>query len=217
MQAFSMDNIVFRTIGKIVDIIWINLLTVICSLPVVTAGAAITAMFYNLLRMADNDEGALTRGFFSAFRENFKSATKVWLCELAAFVVLGYNLFLIRQGVMDGYGMLESISKAVILLILAVLIIFTIYVFCLMARYENSLKGTVKNAALVAVAFFPKSLMMLVLSLFPLALTMLHDYFLYFWFLYGLAVPGYLIAMLMRDVLGKLHPEEREEEEYELE
>ncbi len=210
MGAFSMDNIVFRTIGKIVDIVWINLLTVICSLPVVTAGAAITAMFYNLIRMADDDEGALTRGFFRTFKENFKSATKIWVCELIAFLVLGYNLFLIRRGVLDGYGLLKLVSGVVIMLLLCALIIFSIYVFSLLARYENTLKKTVQNAGLLAVAFFPRSLSMLIIMFFPVALMTLSNYFLYFWFVYGLAFPGYLVAMQMLRIFRKTLPVEEE-------
>lgn len=212
MQAFSMDNIVFRTIGKIVDLVYINFLTLICSLPVITAGAAITAMYYNLLRMAEDDEGALTRGFFKAFRENFKKATKVWICMLGIFMVLGSNLYIIRRGILDNYGSLRTISLGAILLLLALTLMLGIYIFSLIARYENTLKHTIKNACLLSVAFFPRSLCMVVILFFPIALMTLSNYFLWFWFLYGLAFPGYFVSMLMVRVLRKVSESENEEE-----
>lgn len=198
-----MDNVVFRTIGKLVDLVWINLLTLVCALPVITAGASFTSMQYLLLRMAENDQGALTRGFFQAFRKNFKNATVVWLGALVVLAVYAYNLWLARQGVLDGLGVFGKISMGVIVLILAAVIMILNYYFALTARYENSVKGTLKNAALLTVAFLPRSLCMLVLMLFPLALTFLSDYFFWLWGLYGLAYPGYLIARLMIGVFRK--------------
>lgn len=192
-----MDNVVFRTVGKIVDLIWINILTLLCALPVVTAGASFTAMYYLLLRMADNDQGALTRGFFRAFKENFKNSTKVWICALVVLVVYAYNLYLLHAGVMDRYGDLKKVSLGLIMLILFFVIMLLNYIFALFARYDKGVRQTVKNAALLSFAFFPKSVCMVVIVFFPLALTLLSDYFFWLWFLYGIAFPGYFISLLM--------------------
>ncbi len=202
-HLFSMDNLFFRTVGKLVDLIWVNILTLICALPVVTAGASFSAMYYLLLRMAENDQGALTRGFFRAFRENFKKATKVWLCDLVIIAVYLYNFYLLREGILDGYGMMKKISLVLIVAILLLTVMVSNYIFALLARYENELKQTVKNAFLLSFAFFPRSLCMVVIMLFPLALTMLSNYFFWLWGLYGLAYPGYVIAMLMVAVFRK--------------
>ena len=214
-HLFSMDNIFFRTVGKLVDLIWVNILTLLCALPVVTAGASFSAMYYLLLRMAEDDQGALTRGFFRAFRENFKSATKVWLCDLGIMFVYLYNLYLLRQGILDGYGVVKKVSLVLIVAILFLTVMVSNYIFALLARYENGLRQTVKNAFLLSVAFFPRSLCMVVIMLFPLALTLLSDYFFWLWGLYGLAYPGYVIAMLMVAVFRKTEKGQREEEEEE--
>ena len=204
-----MDNVVFRTIGKLVDLIWINLLTLVCALPVVTAGASFTSMQYLLLRMAENDGGALTRGFFRAFRRNFKNATGVWLVGLVVLALYGYELWLLRQGIMDGFGALNKVMVGLVSLILAATVMVLNYYFALLARYDQGWKQTLKNAALLTVGFLPRSLCMAVLMLFPLALMMLSDYFFWLWFLYGLSYPGYLIAKLLLGVFRKT--EERHE------
>mgnify|MGYP003516477428 FL=1 len=54
MNFFSMDNAFFRIVGKMVDLIWLNVLTVICCIPVITAGASLTAMYYVELKVVDN-------------------------------------------------------------------------------------------------------------------------------------------------------------------
>lgn len=198
-----MDNVVFRTIGKLVDLIWINLLTLVCALPVVTAGASFTSMQYLLLRMAENDSGALTRGFFRAFRNNFKNATVIWLMGLAVLAAYGYELWLLHQGVMEAFGVLNKVVLGLISLILLAAVMVLNYCFALLARYDRGWKQTLKNAALLMVGFLPKSLCMAVLMLFPLALMLLSDYFFWLWFLYGLSYPGYLIARLMLTVFRK--------------
>lgn len=203
MNIFNLDNPFFRAVSKLVDLIWVNILTLICSLPVITAGASFTAMHYLLLRMAENDQGALTSGFFRAFRENFKKATKVWIGILLIALIYLYNMYLLRAGILDGMGSIKKISLGLITVILFLLIMVSNYIFALLARYENSLKETIKNACLLSFAFFPRSLCMVVIWFFPIALMMLSDYFLWLWFLYGLAFPGYLIAMLMVGVFRK--------------
>ncbi len=208
-HLFNMDNPLFRTIGKLADLVWVNVLTLLCALPVVTAGASFSAMYYLLLRMAENDQGALTRGFFRAFRENFRNATKAWLVELAVLALYLYNLYLLRAGILDGYGALKDLSFALIVVILFLTVVVGNYIFALLARYENGLRKTVKNAFLLMFAFFPRSLCMGIIMLFPLALMMLSNYFFWLWCLYGLAYPGYVIAMLMVAIFRRTEKTER--------
>ena len=198
-----MDNPVFRTIGKMVDLVWINILTLICALPIFTAGASFSAMFYLLLEMAENRPGQLTGRFLQAFRTNFKNATKVWLAALVVIAVYAYNLYLLNAGIMDGYGDIKKISLAIIAVILFALIMLLIYTFALLARFDNGVKATLKNAAMLSIAFFPRSFCMTVIAFFPLALMTLSNYFFWLWFLYGFAFPGYLISMLMVRVFRK--------------
>ena len=72
MYIFSMDNPFFQFIGKLVDLVWLNILTLVCCLPVFTAGAALSAMYSVLIKMALKEEGVITKPFFRAFKENLK-------------------------------------------------------------------------------------------------------------------------------------------------
>ena len=100
MNFFSMDNLFFRTVGKLVDLVWLNILTLVFALPVVTIGASFSAMYSVLLKLVRNEEGSITAGFFNAFKNNFKSSTLTWLVALPILLVCGANLWLLRQGVM---------------------------------------------------------------------------------------------------------------------
>ena len=82
-RFFDLDNVVWRTIDKIGKIFLLNLLWLICSLPVFTIGASTTALIYTSMKLSDN-EGYWHQNFFSSFKENFKQATALFFIYLAA-------------------------------------------------------------------------------------------------------------------------------------
>lgn len=203
MQIFSMDNAFFRFMGRLTDLVWINILTLICCLPVVTAGAAISAMYKVLIKMAMEDAGGLTRMYFGALKSNFKQATKIWLPTLLVLLVMMSNAWILHQGIFDGNQVLLTATGISIGVITIIIVLFQIYAFSLIAFFENTVKQTAKNALLLMLAYFPRSICMLVILLFPLALMMLSDWFFFLWGLYGLSVPGYINAMLLGRIFRK--------------
>lgn len=80
---FNYDNPVWRFIGKFGDLIILNVLWFVCSIPIFTIGASTTAVYYVTLKLARNDDGYTIRSFFKSFKENFKQATIIWLIMLA--------------------------------------------------------------------------------------------------------------------------------------
>ena len=82
------DNPVVNGIGRIADFVVLNLLWVLCSIPIITIGASTTALYTVMLKIVKNEEGYLVKGFFKAFRENFKQSTVIWLVFLALGIVL---------------------------------------------------------------------------------------------------------------------------------
>ena len=66
------ESPIMQFITKIAHSAYLNVLWFVCCLPIVTAGASTTALFYVTLKMAKNEEGNITKSFFRAFRENFR-------------------------------------------------------------------------------------------------------------------------------------------------
>ncbi|MDD3662801.1 MAG: DUF624 domain-containing protein [Candidatus Pacebacteria bacterium] len=198
-----MDNVFFRTISKIVDLFWLNLLTLICCLPVITAGTALTAMYQVLFRIKSNQEGYITRDFFHAFRQNFKKTTFVWSAVLLILLFYWIDLSVLRSYMTDTYQTLGTVIKIGISIIMMVLFMGLSYFFPLSARYENKTRTTVKNAYLFACAYFPQTLCMMLIYIFPFALMMLSNYFILFWFLFGLSFPGYCCCSLLTGIFGR--------------
>ena len=62
-------------LNKVTDLLILNLVTLLLCLPVITAGAALTAMHYVLLKMVRGEEGYIVKSFFRAFKREFRQAT----------------------------------------------------------------------------------------------------------------------------------------------
>ena len=67
MKFLNLDSPLMQGLGKMADLMWLNVLTLICCLPIVTIGASLTAMNYMALKIARNEECYITRGFFKSF------------------------------------------------------------------------------------------------------------------------------------------------------
>lgn len=98
-------------------------------------------------------------------------------------------------------------------IIVAVLIMFLTYYFSLISRYENSVNIYIKNALFMMVAYFPRSICMLMIWIFPLAIMRFSPAFLLLWPLYGLSLPGYVSSMLLGRLFVKTEKNGAEEEE----
>ena len=91
-RFFSMDNKFFTFMNKVADLCILNIICLVCCIPIVTAGASITAMYYVTLKMVRNEEAYIVRSFFKSFKDNFKQATIINLIMIAVGVVLYLDL-----------------------------------------------------------------------------------------------------------------------------
>lgn len=145
------DNPVMQFITKIVYSVYLNVLWFICCIPVVTAGAATTALYYVTLKMAKNEEGGITKSFFKAFKENFKQSTIVWLILLALGIVLGIDGYVLWH--MRFENAFWTIITAIFLVAAAAYLIVVMYIFPLMARFENTIFAMFKNSLFIGMRF----------------------------------------------------------------
>ena len=82
MKIFVLDSPLMRALTIISDLLWLNVLTVICCIPIVTIGASVTALHYLSLKIVRGEENHLTATFLRVFKENFKQSTLIWLIIL---------------------------------------------------------------------------------------------------------------------------------------
>ena len=116
-RIFGLESPFMNFLNRVADLIWLNILTMICCIPVVTIGASLTAMNYVLLKMAKNEEGYITKAFFKSFKQNFKQATLILLIQLVIYGILVGDLFIFRYASMDFPGWLQIAVIAVGILV----------------------------------------------------------------------------------------------------
>lgn len=150
-EFFNPDNPIMRFITKIANSVYLNILWLICSLPIVTIGASTTSLFYVTLKMAKNEEGCLTAAFFRSFKENFRQATKIWLILLAAGMVFALDGYIFYH--MRFENALWTIGTAIFLVALAAYTIILMYIFPLLARFDNTIGAMFKNSIFIGMRF----------------------------------------------------------------
>ena len=171
-RFFNMDNKFFVFMGRVADLLLLNFLCILCCIPVVTAGASITALYYVTLKMARDEESYIARSFFHSFKQNFKQATIINIIMLLTAAVLFIDLRIARVGSGAMYKGLFSLFIAFALIYAMILL----YIYPILSKFFNSVKNTFVNAFLMSVRHLPLTLLMLVISASPLLLMWLFAY-----------------------------------------
>ena len=160
-NLFNYDSPFMTGLAKFYRLILLDALWIVFSLPVITAGASLTAAYYTIQTNLKHNRGYVWSCFWDSFRENFGPATKLWLMFLGAEAVLAADIGVLRYLREAGHGVF---GLDVLLTVMAALVLtYAVWVFAYVARFENSLRATLKNAALLAVLNPGRSLLVLAL------------------------------------------------------
>lgn len=209
------ENPVVQGIGRIVDFIILNLLWLVCSIPIITIGASTTALYTVTLKLVKNEEGYIVRGFLKAFKENLKQSTVIWLIFLLADIILIVDLSAMR--LMSGN--IASFFRILLLIMGCMLLSAMIYAFGLQARFVNTVKNTVKNAVILVFAKLPYTVLLIVVTIVPVIITFWTTRTLMIgftiWMFVGVALVACLQSWIMRKVFDQLGEPEKAEEETE--
>lgn len=92
-SLFDPNSAFFRGMERVWTLVVLNVLWVLCSLPVVTIGPSTAALYQVLGKVIQGEDSHTARKFFAAWRENFKCALLVWLPMLAVLVLCGFDLY----------------------------------------------------------------------------------------------------------------------------
>ena len=194
---FHPDGVFARYGAKLWDMMWLNVLTVISSLPVFTAGAAMTAMHYVLLRIFRGEEGAITAAFFKAFRENFRQSTAIGLIFAAAAYLL-----ILSAGIAVALAM--GWIRYLLIAVLVLVVCAWNWSFVFQARYRNTVSGTVRYSFLALAAHPVRSVVMAALFVLPVAAVLLAPKNLILVLMAGFTLPGFVQVFLYNKVLIRL-------------
>lgn len=149
MKFFSYDSKFSQLLLRLAYSCYLNLLWVVCSIPIITLGASTTALYYVTLKLANGNEGMITQQFFRAFRENFRQSTTLWLILLGVGLLLGgdgYILYHLRGSSTGSAAVIWTLMLALVIVAAIAYAIVISYVFPLVASVVNTNRAMLKNA-----------------------------------------------------------------------
>ncbi len=199
-KIIDIDSPFVRTVNKITDLVVLNLWTLLCSIPIFTIGASFSAAHYVALKMRRNEEGYTTREFFKAFKQNFKKATLIWLIILFIIIVLALDFYIIRNTDLG----IPKIVQGVIMVVAALLACTVMWVFPLQAKFENTVRQTIKNAFSLSMIQAPRTVLMIVMHALPFVLCFSIYQILPLYLFFGFSLPIYVSAMLYNKMFTRL-------------
>lgn len=207
------DNPIMRGMGRIADFIILNLLWIVCSIPIITIGASTTALYTVMLKLVKNEEGYIAKGFLKAFKENFKQSTIMWVIFLLLGIIFVIDFVSIRLMPNTVGGILQMFFLFMGVLLIA----WMVYAFALQARFVNTVKNTMKNALILVFAKLPFSILLIIITIGPVLATFLTFQTLAIgimvWFFVGISLVAWLNSLLLRIVFRKLEESGEQESE----
>ena len=214
---FNYDNPFWRFIGKFCDVMILNVLWVLCSIPVVTMGASTTAVYYVTLKLVRDEEGPTIRSFFKSFKENFRQATIIWLIMLAAGSLLGFDLYFFLA-IQRTASALRTVMLAVFGGFLMVYLLVLMLVFPLQARFYNPVKRTLFNAFFMSVRHIGHTLGMILMdTLLVMAAVFVLPMLQALLFLFGFPLFAFLNSYVIVGIFDRYMPKEGEGRDHPLE
>ena len=160
------ENPIFSFLSRLVDLMLLNLLTVICCIPIITIGASITAAHYTALKL-HRGEGYVWKNFRESFKENFKQSTVIWLI-FAVYFVLEYLAYItLSTGGMEMAQAMQGWVLATAVLGLCVML----WTFPLQSKFVNKITKTVFNAFIMVFKHIFRTILILVVTAVPFLLN----------------------------------------------
>lgn len=213
---FNYDNPVWRFIGKFFDIMILNILWFVCSIPIVTIGASTTAVYYVTLKLVRDEEGATIKSFFKSFKENFKQSTIIWLLMLVVGAVIGFDLYFFLM-LQTEATMFRTVMLSVFGGFGLVYLCIGLYIFPLQARFYNPVKRTVFNAFFMSIRHFLQTLGLLVIDIgIPAVAIFVATILQPILFLFGFPLIAFINSYVFTGIFEKYMPKQEKEEEREL-
>ena len=209
-KLFSPDSPAIKFLWKAADLIALNLIWLICCIPIVTIGPSTAAMYCVARDIAKGEWPGILKTFFRAFKQNFKQSLLVFLILLVPICLIAVYLFLAASGALDHAAWMKMFCY----LGVAIIGFIWTYVFPLMAYFDNTLGNTLKNAILLPLANPFLAVLCTALNLLPVILLLVSvNVFAsagFFWLVLGGSLTAVINSKLLGILFFKFVPEQTE-------
>jgi uncharacterized membrane protein YesL len=203
-KLFDPEAKIWQVMSRVGDLILLNWIFIITSLPIFTAGPSLTALSYVQFRMMDGMDEHPIRDYFEAWKGNFKRSFIIWIVYLALILICLLNISILIG--------IENPSKKVLLVvhgfIMAIATITLVYSLALQARFENSFTDTIVKGFIVAIAGWKATLVIGLILFASMAITFESTRMIFlcfpFWFLIGASGLAYICNRMIYSVFARV-------------
>ncbi|MCR5323227.1 MAG: DUF624 domain-containing protein [Lachnospiraceae bacterium] len=199
-KMMDFDGPLVRFTEKAFGLIWLNILTIVCSLPVITFGASFAALNTVVLKMSKDQEGYITKEFFKAFKINIKIGIKASIAILLFVAVALADFYAIS--LLDVW--FADVAWFLLILFVIFFVITVTFLFPIMAKFDAGFVDTVKNSFKFGASHILKTVLMFLLNIF---FWVISYYFLFLsplLFICGFSLPAYIGTGLYKEEFVKI-------------
>ncbi len=205
MKLLDPDSPIMSFLARVADLVILNVLWLLCCLPVVTAGASTTAMYHVVRHLQEESISSVTRDFFRSFKSDFRQATPVYLLLLIPTAAIVMNAWILSAQSSD----IVPVYVRAIWMVSALMLTFVVsFVYPVMAYFDDTVWKTLRTAAVLAVAKLPRTVLISAINLLPIIMLFVSlPFFLrssIFWLLIGGSLTAYLNMLILRPVFKKI-------------
>ncbi len=201
-SIFSPENSVWNFFSTLADLVLLNILFLITCIPLLTIGASITALYSVVMKISKNNDPHLLKNYYSAFKNNFRQSTIIWIILLLLGLILGLDLYLVN------HFEFPTIFRYIFLILAFCLTCIISYIFPLQCKFINSIQQTFKNAFTVSIAnLIPWTFLIVLLNITPILTLSSYPFSAYFlipfMFLIGFSGIAYLNSKMFNRIFEK--------------
>ena len=202
MKIFSTEGGIYKFMTSLFTIFKVNMLWLLCSLPIVTMGAATIAAYDVTLKMVDDEEGYVASQFFKAFKANLKKGIPLGILNLACMYIAWLDFALFEQ--------LEDNPMMLLIMGILAVVVFTLgflYAYPLQARYENTIVRTLENSFNISIRYFGRTLFLILIVLVEVIIIFWNVTTIFIGILIGPACIMYTISGVAKYIFRQLEKE----------
>ncbi|SFH86226.1 DUF624 domain-containing protein [Pisciglobus halotolerans] len=198
-KIFSTEGKIYSGMERIYQILLLNSIFIISCLPVVTIGVALASAYGTAYKMIDHSEGVLYKEYLRQLKLNMLPATKLWVLILAV-IGAGFWTFPYVQSFMVG----NKIAYYLTMVFITFLVLMSLYLFPLIARFDNSLSGTVVNAMILSFKHLPQSIIVFFITIGGVVIVPIYlPKLLFVWLFTGIGTVIFINANILMNVFKK--------------
>ena len=205
-NLFRYDSKFWEILEEISDIVILNFLFIIFSIPIITIGASSSALYTVSLKKTNEENISVFKEFMRSFKSNFKISTLAWIFTiiLASMLFLDFYISNLISIKFIGLG-LKFISTLV-----SILLIFNItYLFPMISKFDNTLKNTIINSTIISIQYLPYTIIMSILNVLWIVLLFSlwnsYHYILFFYIIIGFGIVSYINSIFLNKIFLKLY------------